>query len=49
MNIRVYKPNHFVNFMENKKYAIAYFSSKKTHEFTKKLLELIEEYLKCLL
>lgn len=44
MNIRVYKPNHFVNLMEDKKYAVAYLSSQDPHEFTKKrLLELVEE------
>ena len=44
MNIRVYKPNHFVDLIEDKKYAVAYLSAQNPHEFTKKrLLELVEE------
>lgn len=44
MNIRIYKPNHFVDLMEDKKYAISYLTSQNPHEFTKKRLsELTKE------
>lgn len=45
MIIKNYIPNHFLDLMEDKKYAIKYLSSKDPHEFTKeKLKELIKEY-----